>query len=148
MRLGSMKTNLKLDIGFGDTIYPGPVEMEYPTLLDAESIRISSYSLESVIAEKFDAMIVPLWKKRSGLPSKQDEPFSLMIRLSSRILSTQIPGTSNSGRASWIGSKYNRLILTLLWTRLRGNFNPYTITWRNNCTCWTARMVGVRFLFL
>lgn len=57
-RLGSIRTNLKLDIGFGDTIYPGPVHMEYPTLLETESIRISAYSLESVIAEKFDAMIV------------------------------------------------------------------------------------------
>jgi len=57
-RLGSIRTNLKLDIGFGDTIYPGPVKMEYPTLLDTESILISAYSLESVVAEKFDAMIV------------------------------------------------------------------------------------------
>ena len=57
-RLGSIRTNLKLDIGFGDTVYPGPVKVEYPTLLETESIRISAYSLESVIAEKFDAMIV------------------------------------------------------------------------------------------
>ncbi len=57
-RLGSIRTNLKLDIGFGDTIYFGPVKMEYPTLLDTESIRISAYSLESVVAEKFDAIIV------------------------------------------------------------------------------------------
>jgi predicted nucleotidyltransferase component of viral defense system len=57
-RLGSIRTNLKLDIGFGDTIYPGPVQMEYPTLLETDSIQISAYSLESVIAEKFDAMIV------------------------------------------------------------------------------------------
>ncbi|AHC15639.1 nucleotidyl transferase AbiEii/AbiGii toxin family protein [Salinispira pacifica] len=57
-RLGSIRTNLKLDIGFGDTIYPGPVQMEYPALLETDPIKISAYSLESVIAEKFDAMIV------------------------------------------------------------------------------------------
>lgn len=32
--------------------------MEYPPLLENESIRITAYSLESVIAEKFDDMIV------------------------------------------------------------------------------------------
>ncbi len=57
-RLGSIRTNLKIDIGFGDSIYPGSVKMEYPTLLDTEPIRISAYSLESVVAEKFDAIIV------------------------------------------------------------------------------------------
>ncbi|MDA3957721.1 MAG: nucleotidyl transferase AbiEii/AbiGii toxin family protein [Oceanispirochaeta sp.] len=57
-RLGSIRTNLKLDIGFGDIVFPGPVQMEYPLLLDSESFRISAYSLESVIAEKFEAMII------------------------------------------------------------------------------------------
>lgn len=32
--------------------------MEYPLLLDSVTFRISAYSLESVIAEKFEAMIV------------------------------------------------------------------------------------------
>lgn len=31
--LGSMRTNLKLDIGFGDIVFPGPVAMKYPVLL-------------------------------------------------------------------------------------------------------------------
>ncbi len=57
-RLGSMKTNLKLDIGFGDIIYPEPVQMEYPLILDSATFMVSAYSLESVIAEKFEAMIV------------------------------------------------------------------------------------------
>ena len=57
-RLGTIRTNLKLDIGFGDLIYPGPLQMDYPTLLETNSFKISAYSLESVIAEKFDAMIV------------------------------------------------------------------------------------------
>ena len=57
-RLGTIRTNLKLDIGFGDLIYPGPLQMDYPTLLQTNSFKISAYSLESVIAEKFDAMIV------------------------------------------------------------------------------------------
>lgn len=55
--LGKIHTNLKIDIGFGDAIFPEPVQMAYPTLLDSEPITISAYSLESVIAEKIDAMI-------------------------------------------------------------------------------------------
>ena len=56
--LGNMKTNLKLDIGFGDTVYPAPVEMVYPEILGNQGFRIFAYSMESVIAEKFEAMIV------------------------------------------------------------------------------------------
>lgn len=56
--LGNIRTNLKLDIGFGDVIYPGPVQMDYPTLLKNNNFKITAYSLESVIAEKFEAMIV------------------------------------------------------------------------------------------
>ena len=57
-KLGNIRTNLKLDIGFGDIIYPGPVQMDYPTLLKNNTFKITAYSLESVIAEKFEAMIV------------------------------------------------------------------------------------------
>lgn len=53
-----MHTVLKLDLGFGDVIYPGPVEMEYPELLNNQGFRIYAYSLESVVSEKFEAMIV------------------------------------------------------------------------------------------
>ncbi|MCF7945156.1 MAG: nucleotidyl transferase AbiEii/AbiGii toxin family protein [Spirochaetia bacterium] len=56
--LGKMHTVLKLDLGFGDVIYPGPVEMEYPELLNNKGFRIYAYSLESVVSEKFEAMIV------------------------------------------------------------------------------------------
>ncbi len=56
--LGSIRTVVKLDIGFGDVVYPGPVQMEYPMLLQSEAFEIYAYSLESTIAEKFEAMII------------------------------------------------------------------------------------------
>ena len=55
--LGNIRTNLKIDIGFGDIIFPEPIQMDYPTLLETESIIVYAYSLESVISEKFEAMI-------------------------------------------------------------------------------------------
>jgi predicted nucleotidyltransferase component of viral defense system len=48
---------LQFDIGFGDVVVPKPVAMDYPSLLDMDHPKINAYSLESVIAEKFEAMI-------------------------------------------------------------------------------------------
>jgi len=48
---------LQFDIGFGDIVVPKPMTMEYPSLLDMERPQIKAYSRESVIAEKFEAMI-------------------------------------------------------------------------------------------
>ena len=48
----------QFDIGFGDVVVPRPVTMEYPTILDMEPPLIYAYSRESVIAEKFEAMLM------------------------------------------------------------------------------------------
>jgi hypothetical protein len=46
---------LQFDIGFGDVVIPEPVMTTYPSLLDMESPRLRAYTLESVVAEKFQA---------------------------------------------------------------------------------------------
>jgi predicted nucleotidyltransferase component of viral defense system len=48
---------LQFDIGFGDVIVPKPIEIDYPSLLNMERPKLKAYSLESVVAEKFEAMI-------------------------------------------------------------------------------------------
>ena len=49
---------MSLDIGFGDVVTPSPVDVDFPLLLsDIPSINIKAYSLETVVAEKFHAMI-------------------------------------------------------------------------------------------
>lgn len=55
--LGKAKEIIKLDIGFGDVVVPKALDMAYPTLLNTERPIIKVYSIESVIAEKFEAMI-------------------------------------------------------------------------------------------
>jgi Nucleotidyl transferase AbiEii toxin, Type IV TA system len=55
--LGNIRQTLQIDIGFGDIIIPKPVFMAYPTLLVMKQPHIWAYSTESVIAEKFEAMI-------------------------------------------------------------------------------------------
>lgn len=47
-----------MDIGFGDNIVPEPQELDYPLLLDdMPEVSINAYSLETVVAEKFQTMI-------------------------------------------------------------------------------------------
>ena len=47
----------QLDVGFGDAVVPEPVEIVYPTLLDAEPPRVRAYPREAAIAEKLHAMV-------------------------------------------------------------------------------------------
>ncbi|WP_151736781.1 nucleotidyl transferase AbiEii/AbiGii toxin family protein ['Paenibacillus yunnanensis' Narsing Rao et al. 2020] len=55
--LGRMRKSLQFDIGFGDVVVPKPQLIDYPVLLDMEAPQVQAYSKESVISEKFEAMI-------------------------------------------------------------------------------------------
>ena len=49
---------MSMDIGFGDVVTPGPVTVDFPLLLqDVPIINIQAYSLETIVAEKFHAMV-------------------------------------------------------------------------------------------
>lgn len=48
---------VSIDIGFGDVVYPDCVEMEFPVLLNMDAPKIYAYSIYSVIAEKFEAIV-------------------------------------------------------------------------------------------
>jgi hypothetical protein len=47
-----------IDIGFGDAIEPGLAELHMPVLLDQPAPRLRAYAQETVIAEKFQAMVM------------------------------------------------------------------------------------------
>lgn len=55
--LDRTKIPISIDIGFGDIVYPERVLMDFPVLLDMEVPKIYAYSLNSVIAEKFEAIV-------------------------------------------------------------------------------------------
>jgi len=55
--LGQARKKLQMDIGFGDVIIPRAIQMEFPTLLEEKPPRIKVYSIESIISEKFEAMV-------------------------------------------------------------------------------------------
>lgn len=46
-----------IDIGFGDAIEPGLEQIDLPVLLDLPVPRLRSYARETVVAEKFHAMV-------------------------------------------------------------------------------------------
>jgi len=52
------RVRVLVDIGFGDAIEPGLTEMELPVLLGQPAPRLRAYARETVIAEKFQAMVV------------------------------------------------------------------------------------------
>lgn len=49
---------VQVDIGSGDAITPAPVEIEYPTLLEFPAPHLRAYPIESIVAEKLEALIV------------------------------------------------------------------------------------------
>jgi len=55
--LGSARSHIQVDIGFGDVVTPEPVEVEYPMILDFDAPRLLAHIPETTIAEKVEAMV-------------------------------------------------------------------------------------------
>lgn len=56
--LDSIVMPMSMDIGFGDIVTPCPQNLGYPTILpNLPEVEILAYSLETVVAEKFEAMV-------------------------------------------------------------------------------------------
>jgi predicted nucleotidyltransferase component of viral defense system len=55
--IGGARIKIVIDIGFGDATEPGVADLELPVLLDLPAPRLRAYPRETVIAEKFQAMV-------------------------------------------------------------------------------------------
>jgi predicted nucleotidyltransferase component of viral defense system len=55
--IAGAKPRIIIDIAFGDAVEPAPIDIEMPVLLDQPSPNLRAYSHETVIAEKFQAMV-------------------------------------------------------------------------------------------
>jgi predicted nucleotidyltransferase component of viral defense system len=55
--LSGARIAVVVDIGFGDSVEPGLETIDYPALLDFPAPRLRAYAPETVIAEKFQAMV-------------------------------------------------------------------------------------------
>ena len=55
--LEKARMTLQVDVGFSDRVVPGPEEIDFPTLLDFPAPHLLGYTRETVVAEKFEAMV-------------------------------------------------------------------------------------------
>jgi predicted nucleotidyltransferase component of viral defense system len=55
--LGNIRLPVQIDVGFGDAITPPALEAEYPTLLNLPAPVLRMYPVETVVAEKFEAIV-------------------------------------------------------------------------------------------
>lgn len=56
-KLASVQGKIQIDIGFGDIITPQASEVKIPTFLDLPAPHLRIYPRETVVAEKFQAMV-------------------------------------------------------------------------------------------
>jgi predicted nucleotidyltransferase component of viral defense system len=56
-RIAGARLRIQVDIGFGDVVVPQAQEIEYPSLLNLPTPRLRAYPRETVVAEKFQAMV-------------------------------------------------------------------------------------------
>lgn len=57
-RLANIRINVQSDIGFGDAVTPGPLDIDFPALLDFPAPRLKSYPIYTVVAEKLEAVVL------------------------------------------------------------------------------------------
>jgi predicted nucleotidyltransferase component of viral defense system len=101
--VGGARIRVVVDVGFGDAIEPGLVELDLPVLLDQPRPRLHAYARETVVAEKFHAMVTlgransrmkdiyDIWLLARSYPFEGDRPARAIVATFSR-RQTPIPG--------------------------------------------------------
>jgi Nucleotidyl transferase AbiEii toxin, Type IV TA system len=92
-RLGNVRVPLQIDVGLGDAIVPASEELEYPTLLKFPAPKLHAYSKESVVAEKFEAMV-----KLGMANSRMKDFYDWRKGSNSRVPLSQRPSRQHSKR--------------------------------------------------
>jgi Nucleotidyl transferase AbiEii toxin, Type IV TA system len=104
-RVANARIPLQIDVGFGDVITPGPIELEYPTLLSFPAPKLCAYSKESVVAEKVEAMV------KLGIANSRMKDFydlwvmARQFEFGSPVLSAAIQATFERRRTALPSSK-------------------------------------------
>lgn len=57
-KLERARIPVQVDVGFGDAITPGPQKVEFPSMLGFPTPIVTAYPRETVVAEKFQAMVM------------------------------------------------------------------------------------------
>lgn len=91
--LENARIRMQIDIGFGDVIVPEAALTDYPVLLELAAPQLRAYPRETVVAEKFEAMV-----KLGQLNSRLKDFFDLWLlsrqfEFDGRILATAVTQT-------------------------------------------------------
>lgn len=91
--LENARIPMQIDIGFGDVIVPEAALTDYPVLLELAAPRLRAYPRETVVAEKFEAMV-----KLGQLNSRLKDFFDLWLlsrqfEFDGKVLSTAVTRT-------------------------------------------------------
>jgi hypothetical protein len=57
VEMAGARLSIQIDVGFGDAATPAAREIDYPSLLDMPPPRLLAYPPETVVAEKFQALV-------------------------------------------------------------------------------------------
>lgn len=56
-KYGKIDSSMKIDVTTGDVITPAAIEYEFPMLFDEKTVPVMAYTLETVLAEKYETII-------------------------------------------------------------------------------------------
>lgn len=56
-KYGKIDSPMKIDVTTGDVITPAAIEYEFPMLFDEKTVPVMAYTLETVLAEKYETII-------------------------------------------------------------------------------------------
>lgn len=73
-KLAEARIPVQCDVGFGDAVVPEPSQQNFPTLLELPAPNLRVYPLETVIAEKLEAII-----KLAEFNSRMKDYFDLWV---------------------------------------------------------------------
>lgn len=71
---GKMPLAMQIDFGFSDVVTPHPEPISYPSVLDHPPAQLMAYNRETVVAEKFEAMV-----KLGELNSRMKDFFDIYV---------------------------------------------------------------------
>jgi predicted nucleotidyltransferase component of viral defense system len=74
--LGKVRLQVQVDLGFGDSVTPAPKRITYPTLLGQPAPQLAAYNMETVVAEKTEAIV------RLGLTNTRTKDYFDLLMLS------------------------------------------------------------------
>ena len=74
--LDTSKIVLQIDVSFGNVITPAPVQLAFPALLLGEAVTVNGYPLETVITEKFAALV-----ERGAATTRMKDIYDLWVIL-------------------------------------------------------------------